>query len=150
MTVPEPDYPKSVKVIYQEVTQAAPLHDQPTNIVGSIILFGVTPDAPTWVPNWNGSGSRTISRVSFHTAKISPPSFHFSSDGTRLTLSGICVDEIAGRRDPVHFPGRPKVTINDHMNIAEDVNSVPKWHRLVQHLKPYRTGQSAQGSPIGS
>lgn len=140
MAVPKPDYSKSVNEIYQEVTQAAILHDKSPSILECIVLFGAAPDAPSWVPIWNGGGKGTFPHAPFRAAKDISPYCHFSSDGSQLTLSGIRVDEITTRGDPVLFPGGPEAAINDCMNIAETAKSIQNWHQLVRHFDPYRTG----------
>jgi hypothetical protein len=144
MAVPKPDYSKPVKEIYQEITQAAILHDKSPNILDLVVLFGVTPDAPSWVPNWNGSTMATIFRLPFHAAKDSSSYYHFSSDGSKLTLSGIRVDNITTRGDPVFYPGGPEAAIRDCFNVFEIFKSIKEWYQYVRHLNPYRTGQSSK------
>jgi hypothetical protein len=128
MAILELDYSKLVGEIYQEVTQAAILHDKSSNILDYIALFGVAPDAPSWVPNWNGGGIEIVFSKPFCVAKDSSPYYHFSPNGSQLTLSGIHVDEISTRGDLVLFLRGPKAAINGCLNIAETIKSIQNWH----------------------
>jgi len=80
MALPKPDHSKSVGEIYQGAAQAAILHDKSLNVLGLVILFGVAPGAPSWVPNWNGVTYATMAHVPFRAAKDSSPYYRFSSD----------------------------------------------------------------------
>jgi hypothetical protein len=144
MAVPKPDYSKSVNEIYAEAAQAAILHDRSPDILDCVVLYGHLQDAPSWVPDWNGKVMASIARQPFHTAKDSSSSYHFSSDGSRLTLSGIRVDDITMRGDPVLYPGGCEAAIKKNLNVLETFKSIKEWYQYVQHLHPYRTGQSAE------
>jgi hypothetical protein len=124
MTILEPDYSKPVKEIYQKATQAAIMHEKSPNILDRVAFFGVASDTPSWVPNWSGGGNGIVFSAPFRVAKDSSPHYHFSSDGSRLALSGIRVDKITIRGDPILILGGPEAAISDCLKIAETIKPI--------------------------
>jgi hypothetical protein len=145
MESPKPDYSKPVNEIYREATQAAIVHDRSANVINFVILFGNAENTSSWVPNWNGDAKAMGSMFiePFCAAMNSVSTYRFSSDGKRLTLRGVYVDEVTIRTDPVVYPSGFWSSTNKNLNEDCIFKTVREWYHFIKHLNPYRTGQTA-------
>jgi hypothetical protein len=143
MAVPEPDYSKPVKLVYSEVTQAAVLHDKSLILLHQVGNRSKDERLPSWVPNWNSDAVvNTLSPHHFMATGSSAPSFSFSQDGWRLTVSGVLVDEIderAGLVLPTRGGGSKR-----RLMIFESIRVIQQWRALAakRFPEPYKTGQT--------
>jgi hypothetical protein len=142
MGMPKPDYSKPLNEIYTEATRAAIEHDRDPHILDHIVMCGHMENAPSWVPNWNGQPMGTMSIRPFQAANTSTARYRLSADGKQLTLSGIRVDCINKRANPVHYPGGFEASVKKDLNVFEIFKSMKEWYYFMQHLNPYRTGEA--------
>jgi hypothetical protein len=143
MAVPEPDYSKPVELVYSEATQAAILHDKSLILLHQVGNRSKDERLPSWVPNWNGDPVMiTLLPDHFMATGSSAPSFSFSQDGWRLTVSGVLVDEIDERAGLV-LPTRPEGSERG-LIIFETIRVIQQWRAWAAKIfpDPYKTGQT--------
>ncbi|KAJ4355496.1 uncharacterized protein N0V89_003512 [Didymosphaeria variabile] len=94
--LPDPDYSKSIQLVYQEAATVAINHDNRLHILASLTGESGIEGLPSWVPDW--SCNRPISEIAswddYNVKRATKPWFKFSADGKRLKLWGAEVDKI--------------------------------------------------------
>jgi hypothetical protein len=120
VTLPAPDYDKSVSEIYTDASVACMEADQSLDILLEVSSDVRRPDLPSWVPDWSSpawdlrDARRAILRGPFSATGTSRPLWYVE-DGHGLATEAMIVDSIHAAGPPLNFSD----TTDQHMRTKQ-------------------------------
>ncbi|KAL1604911.1 hypothetical protein SLS60_004452 [Paraconiothyrium brasiliense] len=126
--LPDPDYSKSIELVYQEAATVAIRHDNRLHILASVTGESLIEGLPSWVPDW--SCNRPISEIAswddYAVERATKPTFEISVDGKCLNLWGAEVDNI--KELYLAFPARyNSFDAADHGTTRGEIIVLQRW-----------------------
>ncbi|MCJ1243568.1 hypothetical protein MMC30_000765 [Trapelia coarctata] len=145
LNLPPPDYAKSVRQVYQEITKAAISQYHSLDILYHVTGFANSFDLPSWVPDLSDTRHpMPLMYPAFSASATSPPYYRFSDTALTLTLWGKSLGPITALGDPVLFyahapsqPPPPSPTAEADALLA----TFKQWSSLAHSLPSYPNGQ---------